>query len=352
MRAGGNPNFFSVYCFLFLSFDFRAPKNYIQNMPDNTQTQPAPPQPSAPEDEINLLEIAYVFVKYKLVIALCTIIGLVAGYLAARALGPSYYSNATIMAKESDKQMPNLGALGALGGLAAAQLNLAGNPGLEKIEVHLDSRQFKAELIEQYGLLDDIYKYGAPRIYKKHYDTLNGRWTEDSAFHKPEPLKTAEFFGKKFFQREIDTKRGLLTISVKSRDSLFTSKVIGGCLEHLNRYIQTSVQKDAKDNVDFLEKQLITIADPLLREKLQGMIALEIEKAMIISKEAFKVIDKPLCVKRYRERLTYPLIAAAGMFMLSGAAVLFLYYIFGLGNVTGESKKWVELIRKEIFKIV
>jgi len=320
-------------------------------MSDNAQPQPTA-QPTAPEDEINLLEIAYIIVKYKLIIIICTIIGLVGGYLVARAVGPSYYANATLMAKESDKQMPNLGALGALSGFAAAQLNLAGNPGLEKIEIHLDSRQFKAELIERYGLLDDIYKYGAPRVYKRYYDTLNGVWKEDTNFRKPEPITTAEFFSKKFFQREIDTKRGLLTVSVKSRDSLFTSKVIDGCLEHLNQYIQTSVQKDAKDNVDFLEKQLVTIADPLLREKLQGMIALEIEKAMIISKEAFKVIDKPLCVKRYKERLMFPLAGAAGMFAVSVAGVMFLYYVFGLGNVNGESKRFVELIRKEIFKIV
>jgi len=321
-------------------------------MSDNVQNQPPQPPSAPPEDEINLLEIVYVLIKYKLVIILCAIIGLVAGYFTARAVGPSYYSNATLMAKESDKQMPNLGALGALGGFAAAQLNLAGNPGLEKIEIHLDSRQFKAELIERYGLLDDIYKYGAPRLYKKYYDTLSGVWKEDSTFRKPEPITTAEFFGKKFFQREIDTKRGVLTVGVKSRDSLFTSKVIEGCLEHLNKYIQTSVQKDAKDNVDFLEKQLVTIADPLLREKLQGMIALEIEKAMIISKEAFKVVDKPLCVKQYKERLIYPLAGAAGMFALSLMVVMFLYYVVGMGNVNGESKRWVELIRKNIFKIV
>jgi hypothetical protein len=321
-------------------------------MPDAAQTQtPAPPS-APPEDEINLLEIAYIFVKYKLVIVLCAIAGLTAGYIAARALGPSYHADATIMAKEADKQTPNLGALGAFGGFAAAQLSLAGNPGLEKIEVHLDSRRFKAELIERYGLLDDIYKFGAPRFYKKHYDTLNGAWAESETFRKPEPIKTAEFFSQKFFKREIDAKRGVLTVSVKSRDSLFTSKTLEGCLEHLNKYIQTSVQKDAKDNVDFLEKQLITIADPLLREKLQGMIAAEIEKAMIISKEAFKVIDRPLCVKRHKERLLYPIAAAAGMFMASCAAVMFLYYVFGLGNATGESKKWADLIRREIFRII
>jgi 3-methyladenine DNA glycosylase Mpg len=111
------------------------------------------------------------------------------------------------------------------------------------------------------------------------------------------------------------------------------------------------VQKDAKDNVDFLEKQLITVADPLLREKLQGMIAAEIEKAMIISKEAYKVIDRPFCVRKYKEKIMYPAAAALGMFMISSAAVIFLYYVAGGGNTNSESRRWVGLIRRELFRI-
>jgi hypothetical protein len=307
--------------------------------------------PVVPDDEINLFEIAYVLVKYKVIIIIFTAVGLIGGYMAARAKGPSYAASAVIMAKESDKQSPNLGMLGALGSLAAGQLNLATNPGLEKIEVHFDARQFKAELIEKYGLLDDIYKYGMPGKYRKYYDTAGGRWIENEKFPPPEPMKAAEFLGKKFFAKEADTKRGTLTLSVKSGDSVFTLKVIEGSLEHLNRYIQTNVQKDAKDNVDFLEKQLITIADPLLREKLQGMIAAEIEKAMIISKEAFKVIDRPFCVRKHKEKIMYPAAAALGMFMMSSAAAIFLYYVAGAGNTNSESRRWAGLIRRELFRI-
>jgi len=314
-------------------------------MTDKNTTIPVPP------DEINLLEAAYAIVKYKFVIIFFSIAGLAGGYAAARVKGPTYAADAVIMAKEADKQAPGLGALGALGSLAAAQLNLAGNPGLEKIEINLDSRQFKAELIEKYGLLDDIYRYGAPRAYKKFYDTTAGRWVESEKFPRPEPAKAAAFFSKKFFSKEIDPKRGTLTLSIKSSDSLFTCRVIEGSLEHLNRYIQTTVQKDAKDNVDFLEKQLITIADPLLREKLQGMIVLEIEKAMLISKEAFKVIDRPLCVRKFRERLFYPAAGALGMFLASSAGVIFLYYVLGGGNNNGDSRRWVGLIRRELFRI-
>jgi len=323
-----------------------------KNQPPQAQPPAARTHGAAPADEVNLLEILYVLIKYKAAIILLSVIGLVGGYLAAVAKGPAYVSRAVIMAKESDKQLPNLGALGALGGFAAAQLNLAGNPGLDKIEVHFDSRQFKAELIEKYGLLDDIYRLGAPRVYRKYYDTLHGVWTEDEKFSAPYPAKAADLFTKKFISKESDTKRATLTLSVKSGDSSFTARVIEGGLEHLNHYIQTDVQTEAKGNVDYLEQRLITIADPLLREKLQEKIALEIERAMIINREAFKVIDRPYCVRRHKEKIIYPAAAALGMFMLSSAAAIVLYYLMGGGNTNSDSRRWVGMIKKQLFKIV
>jgi LPS O-antigen subunit length determinant protein (WzzB/FepE family) len=322
-------------------------------MTDKNPTRPAAEQQTreTPSDEINLLEVAYVLIKYKLVIILFAVVGLAGGYMLARAKGPTYIGTAVIMAKDSDKPaMPNLGALGALGGFAAAQLNLAGNPGLDKIEIHFGSRQFRAELIEKYELLDDIYRLGAPKFYRRFFDTTAGQWLESETFAKPTPAKAADVFTRRFIGRDADTKRGTLTITVSSSDSAFTGKVIEGSLEHLNRYIQTDVQQDAKSNVDFLEQQLITIADPLLREKLQGMIAAEIEKAMLISREAFKVIDKPFIAKRHRERIMYPAAASLGMFMVSAAAVILLYYLAGGGNTSSEGRKWVTLIWRQMFR--
>ncbi|MDR2577945.1 MAG: hypothetical protein LBC70_03905 [Chitinispirillales bacterium] len=312
---------------------------------------PEPARGPAPEDEINLLEIAYVLVKYKALIALFSIIGLVGGFLAARAKGPTYIASAVIMAKESDKQAPNLGAFGAFGSFAAGQLNLAGNPGLDKIEIHFDSRRFKAELIEKYDLLDDIYRLGLPKVFRRHYDTTAGRWMEDENFSKPIPMQAAGVLSRNFFGKEIDGKKGTMTLSVKSSDPLFTTKVIEGALEHLNDYIRTDVQHDSKNNINFLEQQLITIIDPLLREKLLGMIAAEIEKAMVISNEAFKIIDKPFRVKKHREKIIYPVAAAFGMFLATSAAAVFLYYILGGGNINSESQRWVKRIRRELFRI-
>jgi hypothetical protein len=131
---------------------------------------------------------------------------------------------------------------------------------------------------------------------------------------------------------------------------LFRS-VLSNCIEHLDYYIKRDVQNDAKNNVDYLESQLFTVADPLLREKIQGMIASEIEKAMVVSREAFKVIDKPFCTKGHKEKMLYPLAGALGMFLMASALVIFFHQIFGAGNTNPESKRWVDMIKGQLLKI-
>jgi hypothetical protein len=331
-----------------------------QTKPSVTATQKSDPFEdiggnAVPEDEINLLELAYVLVKHKTIIILLSIIGLVGGYFAAKAKGPTFTSNAVITAKASEARQPNLGALGALGGLAAAQLNLAGNPGLEKLEIYLNSREFNTELIEKYNLLPEIFKYAPKRklskIYEQFYDTTNNVWIESEDFNKPEPIQMSTYLLKKFFQNEVDIKKGTITVSVKSNDSLFSSKVLGACIEHLDLYIRRDVQSEAKANVDYLESQLATIMDPLLRTKLQEMIASEIEKAMIVSRESFKLIDKPYCWRSHQEKLFFPIAGLAMMFMLSSGIAIFGNMVFGSGNTNPESRKWVDMIKKQLFKI-
>ena len=129
--------------------------------------------PQDDSDEINLLEYIYVLVKNKWWIIGATVLGLVLGYVAAIKKGPTWISEAVISSKESDNQKtPNLSGLGAFGGMVASQLNIAGSPGLDKIDLILDSRKFNAEVIEKYNLLPLIYKVSWPKTYKVFFDTV------------------------------------------------------------------------------------------------------------------------------------------------------------------------------------
>jgi|TergutMp193P3_1026864.scaffolds.fasta_scaffold47955_2 hypothetical protein len=317
---------------------------------ENTANNPVP------EDEINLLELLYVLVKYKTVIIIFSVLGFAGGHFAAKQKGPVYTANAVLVAKEAEgARSSNLSsALGAFGGFGlAGGLNMMGNPGIGKLELYLGSREFNAELIEKYDLLPEMFKFAPKRqtskVYEQYYDTINGKWLE--SFTLPTPVQMAGFLMGAYIKNETDAKKGILTVSVKSRDSTFSYKVLSNCIEHLDYYIKRDVQNDAKNNVDYLESQLFTIADPLLREKIQGMIASEIEKAMVVSREAFKVIDKPFCQVGFKEKRLYPTAGALGMFFMACALVIFFHQIFGAGNTNPESKRWADMIKGQLLKI-
>ena len=304
--------------------------------------------PQDDSDEINLLEYIYVLVKNKWWIIGATVLGLVLGYVAAIKKGPTWISEAVISSKESDNQKtPNLSGLGAFGGMVASQLNIAGSPGLDKIDLILDSRKFNAEVIEKYNLLPLIYKVSWPKTYKVFFDTVKNEWASD--FVKPNLLRVGGHVRKEYLKKEM-SKNNTMTIQFESSDSLFSDSLLGLYLIYLNDYIKKSVQTDANENVKYLETQLITASDPLLREKLQGMIANEMEKTMLVSKEAFKIVDPKLTVKRFKEKRLFPLVLGFGFFFLIILA-FFVYHAFKIRQKSKEDQVLIEKIKKEIKRI-
>ncbi|MBD3347058.1 MAG: hypothetical protein GF401_18545 [Chitinivibrionales bacterium] len=309
--------------------------------------QPIQPQPQiyTDPDEINLLEYVYELVKNKWLIIGVTILGLVLGYVAARIKGPTYTATAVIAPKENDsRKMPSVSGFGALGGLVASQLNIGGNASLDKIDIVLDSRKFGAELLEKYNLIPSVYELVAPKYYKENYNEDEKKWVADSL--KPEPMKIAGVVNGEFLEREV-TKSNTMEISVNSKDSSFSHTLLENGLEYLDLYIRESTQEDANENIKYLEKQLTVVSDPLLRAKIQELVAQEYEKAMVVSKEAFQIIDPPFPSVSHKEKKLYPLVFAFGLFFLTVLFVVFKH-AFVSGEKTEEDKKLIEGIRREL----
>lgn len=318
-----------------------------QSQPSSSVTQSLSHSVTATDpDEINLLEYIYVLVKNKWWIIGATIIGVIAGNLLAIKKGPRFISEAVIAAKESENQKsPNLSSFGAFSGLVANQLNISANPGLDKIELILGSRKFNAELIEKYDLLPMIYKQVMPKVYPKLYDTIKHEWKSD--FKKPEMLGMGEMINGRFLKKVIKT--GLMTLKVESKDSTFSDTLLSKYLEYLNSYIQDNVQADAKENIAYLEKQLVTIADPLLREKIQGLIANEFEKEMLVSKEAFRIIDPPFKYSQFKQKKLFPMVFGAGMFFMTTLLVV-LGHAFASSQKADEDRELMRKIRKSLLR--
>jgi LPS O-antigen subunit length determinant protein (WzzB/FepE family) len=310
---------------------------------------PSIPQPSNPStlrdpDEINLLEYAYVLVKNKWWIIGLTVLGLVLGYVAAIIKGPTWVAEVMIAPHETESQKtPNLAGLGALGGLMASQLNFGGNASLDKIDLILDSREFGAKLIDHYSLLPTIYKYQWPKVYQKSWDFSQNTWKAD--FIQPKPLDMGSFIKSKI--KKTTNKNNTMTLDIKSRDSTFSINLANNYIEYLNEYIKSNVQTDARENVSYLEKQLVAISDPLLREKIQGLIANEIEKEMVVSKEAFRIVDPVYLTKTFKEKKLYPLVFGFGLFFMI-CLVLVFGQAFSSAEKTEEDKLLINKIKKEL----
>lgn len=302
--------------------------------------------PSHDPDEINLLEYIYVLVKNKWWIIGLTFLGLVLGLVAAKVKGPTWVAEAVIAPKETDVQKgPNLSSFGAFGGIVASQLNLGGNASLDKIDLILDSREFGANMVEKYNLLPVLYKYQWPKVYKKFWDTAQNSWKPK--FIPPKRLDMGGFVKGKFLKK-VTNKNNTMTVKIQSKDSSFTINLANDYITYLNDYIKTNTKKDAEENVAYLDSQLIKIIDPLLREKIQGLIANEIEKEMVVSKEAFRVVDPVYMSLTFKEKKLYPMVFGAGLFFMVCLLVVFIQ-AFSSAEKTEEDKLLIEKIRKEMF---
>jgi hypothetical protein len=298
-------------------------------------------------DEINLLEYIYALVKHKKLIIGLTLLGVTAGYVAALIKGPTWVADAMIAPKERESQKStSLAELGALGGIMASQLNLdVGSASLNTMDMILDSRDFGAKLIEKYNLLPMIYKYQWPQKYKKYWDKSQQTWKPD--FVKPNLFTIGGFLQKKYLKKSKDIKLNLIKWSIQSKDSAFTDILASSYLEYLNEYIRAKVQAEAKENVAYLDSELVSIADPLLRTKITGLLANEVEKEMVVSREAFKVADPVYLHKVFKEKKLFPLVVGFGMFFISCLAVVF-FHALASSEKTDEDRELIEKIKKEI----
>jgi hypothetical protein len=157
-------------------------------------------------------------------------------------------------------------------------------------------------------------------------------------------------FIKSKYLKKTTNKNNTMTLQIKSRDSTFSLNLGNNYLVFLNDFIKSNVQSEARENVSYLEKQLITISDPLLREKIQGLIANEIEKEMVVSKEAFKIIVPVYLSKTFKEKKLYPLVFGAGLFFMIVMLVVFAH-AFTSADKTKEDRILIEKIRKDILLI-
>jgi len=129
-----------------------------------------------------------------------------------------------------------------------------------------------------------------------------------------------------------DVKDQTITISADSPDPAVAARLVECLLVTLTNYMSSEAKRVAATNRRYLEEQLGSTADPIIRQKTYNMIAQQIETAMMAEvKEnfAFKVIDPPLTPDRTvrPKRILMVAVSLAAALLIGTLLAFFLEYL-------------------------
>lgn len=317
-----------------------APETEIREGTDVEPAQAAQPlggpYPYPEEDEINLLDLFIVLLKHKwLIIGMVSFIGVTA-VIVSLALPNIYRSQATIVPREQEKSAASsaLSALGGLGGIAGDLVGLGGGGDVEKFEVVLNSRELTKRVVKKHKLL--------PRLFKDKWDPAKDKWREDPA---PTIQDAYKQITGSMLTVSRDRKTDVLTLQFDHEDPEFARDMVDHYLTELSESLREETLKDARENKRFLTKQLESISDVLLKEKISSLLAAEIEKETFAQAQkyySFIVLDPPIVsdpdkkVKPKRSLICILSVTVAGFVAIFVA--FFLEYIQNVRNSEDEER--------------
>lgn len=241
-----------------------------------------------PEDEIDLAQAFMILWSKKRWIVACTfvaaLIGIVYGFLTPSV----YHAEAIIVLKERGQSggLPQLlSQFGGTGGAAATPFAL-GSSSVGKIEIILKGHELAEAVINTNNLM--------PVLFHDLWDSVLGTWKSKNPRKIPTIRMGVRRLQGGMLAVETDDKKGLITVGANAGSPVLAKQLVEFYLVELNNKIRRDVLSDADSNRKYLETQLSYTFDPTLAEKIQNMMAAEIERSMLMSSQAFQIMEGPV----------------------------------------------------------
>jgi len=227
------------------------------------------------EDEINLFDLVKVLLKHKGFIVLVVFVVVFATATISLVMTNVYESKAVIAPVMATEEQGGMMAMAAQFGIATPQSsNVSEIVNLLKSDILMQKVMQRGKL---YGALfdkDDLKK-----------KTENERTWMGIRVLKQGILKVSE-----------NKRDNTITVSARYKDPVIAEKIASTTLTELTEHMTAEAKRVAEANRVYLESQINTAGDPFIRTNVYGLIARQIQTAMLAeAKEnyAFKVIDPP-----------------------------------------------------------
>ncbi len=232
-------------------------------------------------DEINLLELLLVLLKYKWLICAAVILTGISAVLFSLQMPNIYQSSATIARVKPDKFTRG----SPFSGSGLGILRSGGGSSFTELEVMLESRGLSKRIIEKYNLM--------PTLFEAIWDTGKKEWLSK----KPPSEQDAIDKLNGWLEIENNRKKQVLYVKINHREPKVAKQVVEYYLTELSETLREKTLHKAEEKIIFLQKELGTMSDPLLKEKIFALMSMEIEKKTLARAQKyynFDVIDMPL----------------------------------------------------------
>ena len=300
------------------------------------------------EDEINLLDYLIVLLKHKKLIVGMVLVAGLAGLIMSlvRSETKLYKSEAIIVPQQGGLASFRLSNRGS----GQAQYSV-GSSSSGKLLMMLDSRMLTAKVIEKNNLM--------PVLFSESWDKKDKKWKVDppslhSACELMQGLlKTGPAEDKKTRNRSYRYGGGQMPISVSIRykEPEAAKEFVDDYLNELSKNLRDEALRDAAEKKRFLEKQLESVIDPFMKEKIHTLRANEVEKETFAKAQkyyGFTVMDPPVVPDRIsaeKPKLTRNVVLA--MVVAFFLAVFLAFIIEYVRRIkTEDTERYQDLLRE------
>ena len=240
---------------------------------------------SAEDDTIDLMELLTTLWRYKWLLILLPIFGIIGAYTAVQFLPVEYQSRVTFLQISGNGGSTDLGKFGALASLAGVSLPEKSSDMLtDKIEVVLKSRGFAEQIVKEKELLPIIFS----DIYDPETKTFD---ITDPERGPPQPIDGA---GAIMGALELgETDEGAKYIEVSWDDPVIAADLANYTLKALEIYLSENTLTAGQKNLQFIEKQLGK-AEKELRQGEEALRNFNTDKKYFIKFTESEVLAKAL----------------------------------------------------------
>jgi len=241
------------------------------------------------QTELAFVETLSFLWKSRRWIVLCTACALIVGFFYVLFATRIYHSEAIIAPKESQKSGGSaaiLSQFGGLGGMVATQLGM-GNTNLDRIEVIVRGREIAGTVVNECQLM--------PELFRNEWDNKNKSWKSKDSTKVPKIRDGIETLRRTYLKISVNKKSNTLLIGIDSDDPKLSEKIVTGYVNALNAKVRRDIIDDAQKNKEYLEVNRQNTLDPIIQDKIQSMIASEIERMMLVNSQSFDILEKPVC---------------------------------------------------------